>query len=95
MDRSNFIHAYLAAFLGAVAAERYLANSDPSWKWTSNQPVEDGTYLAEKAWDSIEKNNQSVSDVPSAIPSVAVQEVPKVLQPEVQPGATGVVEETL
>jgi hypothetical protein len=63
MDRSNFIHAYLAAFLGAVAAERYLRNGDPTWKWVKSQPIEDATYLAEAAWDSLKTSVPQSSPV--------------------------------
>ena len=95
MDRNSFIENYISAFLGTLAATKY---SDPYWServWVNRQPVNDARAAAEEAWSSIEKNYKDLFNVPPAISSVAVQEVPKILQPEVQSGITGVVEKTI
>lgn len=54
MDKARFIESYVAAFLGAVAATKYLGVFDSS-RWPSTQPVNDAVTLAEYAWASLEK----------------------------------------
>jgi hypothetical protein len=45
----EFIDKYVAAFLGAVAAQNYLDCRFPP------QPIEDAYFLARQAWDKIAK----------------------------------------
>jgi hypothetical protein len=56
LEKNEFMGYYIASFLGARAAQLYEGNLDPNWRWANRQPVEDGKFLAEGAWDSVQKH---------------------------------------
>lgn len=53
MNKKQFITHYIATFLASYMASRYdsdCQNGHPNEPY-NNQPVEDATFLAEKAWE--------------------------------------------
>jgi len=54
MKKEDFVNAYIAAFLGAIAANEYVRNCQNGWpKDSEEQPVEDAQHLAYQAWYQI------------------------------------------
>ncbi len=66
MDEIQFKTTYIANFLSSYMAGRYdddCMNGHPN-KPYNHQPIEDAHFLAEKAWEQLQKHTQELRSIP-------------------------------
>jgi hypothetical protein len=69
MTKVEFKANYITQFLASYMASRYdfdCQNGHPN-KPYDNQPIEDASFLAECAWNQLQKHTQEIRSIPDNI----------------------------
>ena len=66
MNEAQFKATYITQFLSSYMASRYdrdCLNGHPNQPY-NHQPIEDASFLADKAWEQLQKHTQEIRSIP-------------------------------